>query len=270
MQDEGNIFTEQPLYHRDSQRSRVKRVPNKQSQQNFSSRSFFKLSFLLLLVSIFIWGWIKLTNPETFPIEHVQIKGEYPRVNREALRQTILPFVDNGLIKLDKTGLQDRLLQLPWVATAIVKRVWPNKILVTLTEQKPIARFGKNILLNAEGDVFNVNVDTIPEGLPLFVGPSDQKKLMIQAYQAIEQVLAQLNRKITILTLDTQQFWRLQLDNGIVLLIGKIDPLPRLQRFVAVYPQVIGTKAATIDYVDLRYSHGIAVHFKNQTSAITS
>lgn len=267
MQDEGNIFTEQPLYNRDPRRSRIKRLPQQQPQ---SSRLILKISLALLLVSALVLGWLKLTNPETFPIYDVKIDGHYARVDHNALRQTILPFIQKGFVMIDTAGLQDRLLQLSWVETAKVRRIWPDKIVITLTEQHPIARFSKNILLNAEGGLFNVKPSTIPAGLPLFIGPPDQQKLMIQAYQTMGAALAPLNRKITILASDTQQFWRLQLDNGIVLLIGKIDPLARLQRFIAVYPQVIGNKAAIIDYIDLRYNHGMAVHFKSQNLTTTA
>jgi cell division protein FtsQ len=262
MQDEGNIFTEQPLYNRHPQRSGIKRLPK---QTPPSSKIVRKVSLALLLISSIVLGWLKLSHPETFPIYDIKVKGYYPHIDRNTLRQTILPFVQKGFIMLDTAGLQDRLLQIPWVATANIQRVWPDKIIITLTEQQPMARFGKNMLLTPEGNLFAIEGNSLPQGLPLFIGPQDERKLMIETYPAMKKVLSSINQTITILAIDSQQFWRLQLNNGIVLLIGKIDALPRLQRFADVYSQVVGTKSSsTIDYIDLRYNHGMAVHFKNQ------
>jgi len=262
MQDEGKIFTEQRVYKRGTDRARKSR-PIAQPH-TASNHWLLKSSLLLLLVSILIWGWLKLTNPENFPIYNVQIRGNYVHVDHNNLRQTIVPFIQKGFLMMDTRGLQDRLLQLPWVATAKVQRIWPDKIIIYLTEQHPVARFGKNTLLNAEGELFTVKPQTVPAGLPLLMGPLGQQKLMLDTYQAMHNTLTPLSLKATILVVDPQQFWRLQLDNGIVLLIGKTDPIARLQRFVAVYPQVVGDKATLIDYIDLRYSHGMAIHFKNQ------
>lgn len=266
MQDEGKIFTEQRAPRRDFDRFRSTRSPKQQS--NNSSRWLLKLSLGVLLISTIAWGWIKLANPETFPIYNVEIRGHYARVDHNNLRQAIIPFIQRGFLMMDVTGLQDRLQQLSWVATAKIKRVWPDKVIITLTEQKPFARVSKTALLNTEGDLFTVKPATIPTGLPLFIGPPDQQKLMLQTYKSFSAALAPLNLKIATLAVDNQQFWRLQLDNGIVLLIGKTDYSQRLQRLVDVYSQVVGNKVALIDYIDLRYNHGVAVHFKSQNNSV--
>lgn len=266
MQDDGKIFTEQRAPRRDFDRFRSTRSPKQQS--NNSNRWLLKLSLGILLISIIAWGWIKLTNPETFPIYNVEISGHYPRVDHNNLRQVIIPFIQRGFLMMDTTGLQDRLQQLSWVATVKIKRVWPDKVIITLTEQQPFARINKTTLLNTEGDLFTVKPTTIPAGLPLFISPPDHPKLMLQTYKSFSDALAPLSLKIVALAVDQQQFWRLQLDNGIVLLIGKTDYLQRLQRFVDVYPQVVGNKVALIDYIDLRYNHGMAVHFKTQNNSV--
>jgi len=39
--------------------------------------------------------------------------------------------------------------------------------------------------------------------------------------------------------------------------------LTHISHFVKVYPKIIGERANQVDYVDLRYSNGLAIHWKN-------
>jgi cell division protein FtsQ len=225
-------------------------------------RWFLKLSLGFILICVLVYGWFKLTDPETFPIHSVKIAGTYSHIDQEKLRATILPFIRKGFLVIDTASLQDRIQQLPWVYSANVHRVWPDILMIGLVEQQPIARYNDNALLNKYGEVFNIDPASMPTNLPLFIAPPGQQVLLWQTYQKLSALIAPLDLKINILGLDARQSWRLQLSNGIVLLLGKLAPEQRLARFVAAYPQVVGTRSAAINYVDLRYTHGMAVGFK--------
>jgi cell division protein FtsQ len=217
------------------------------------------------LAAAIAWSWIKYQNVPVFPIQNVKINGVYPHVNHALLQQTILPFTQHGLLTMDASSLRDRLQQLPWVNTVNVQRAWPHTLAITLTEQKPVARFNNQALLSEEGILFTIGTSEVPAGLPLFTAPQGQQALVLQNYQQMAALLKPLALTITVLTVDDRQAWRLQLANGLVLLLGREQPLQRLQRFVAAYPQLVANKAAvTINYIDLRYANGMAVNFKNQ------
>lgn len=260
MYEEGKIFIQQRLYAHDEKRARSTRLP----QPAPHGRWFLKLSLAILLISVLVWGWIKLSDPQTLPINTVSVQGDYPHVDRELLRQAILPYTKKGYIRLDVAGLQEKLQKLPWVASATVQRTWPDTVIIALVEHRPIARFGSQMLLSEGGEPFNIGQIKPPGGLPFFVGPAGQQKLMLQTYHEMSAILSPLSVKINALVLDEQQFWRLQLNNGLILLIGRVEPLERLKRFMAIYQQVIGGRLSTIEYVDLRYMHGIAVRYKSQ------
>jgi cell division protein FtsQ len=265
MRDEGKAITARRQYPYTSHRSRKVKVAA--PEQEWHKSWFVKTCCGLLLLIFLLAGWSKLTNPRTFPICAVQITGNYGHVDHEALRQVVLPFLKSGFIWIDATGLHDRLLQLPWVYSVSVKRHWPDKLQIQITEQQPIARFNDMALINNQGDVFSVNANTTPPGLPVFYGPIGSQQLMLATYQQILTTLAPLNARIASLSLDTRQSWQLQLDNGMLVILGKTDPLARLQRFVAVYPQMIGNRAANVLSADLRYPNGIAVQFKDEAQA---
>jgi cell division protein FtsQ len=46
------------------------------------------------------------------------------------------------------------------------------------------------------------------------------------------------------------------------LLLGKGINNERLERFISVYPKLLGEKIAQVDSVDLRYTNGFAVRWK--------
>ncbi len=266
MREEGKIISGQRLYGRAREKGRpASQVYQKHQQPD--NRWLLKLSLSILMMSAFIWGWQKISNPATLPIKTVQVTGNYTHVDQTALRQTITPFIDKGFLWIDVNGFQDRLQQVPWVRNVAIKRVWPGRLVVKLTEEQAVARIGEDVLVDSGGDTFTVDKNTIPAGLPQFISPvAGQQKLMLQTYQAMSAVLTPLNIQITALSLNVRQSWALQLSNGIVLLVGKVNAVQRLQRFVQAYTQVVGDNIQAINSIDLRYANGIAVRFKNQAT----
>lgn len=200
--------------------------------------------------------------PEVLPLRTVNITGTFPHVDPNVLRETLQPFMQQGFLTVHTTALRTRLQQFPWIYAVDIKREWPDTLNIKLIEQQPIARFNDQALINAQGDLFTVDPATIPTTLPIFLGAPGQQTLLLQTYQKMTSIVTPLKLKITILNVDARQAWRLQLDNGIVLLLGKDDPLERLQRFVAAYPQLVNSQTPPISYIDLRYPHGMAVSFK--------
>lgn len=229
---------------------------------------FWKISLAFLGLSILIWAWAKLTNPVDFPIRNVKIEGNYSKVDRTAIREAILAYTQDGFWRADVSGLQDRLSQLSWVYNAKVQRIWPDGLAVILTEQQPVASYGNGMLVNDQGDLFKATAATIPQGLPIFASPEGQQKLMLAQYQQMSVILKPLGLKIAELDMDARQSWQLKLSNEITLFLGRDDPLIRVQRFAASYSQIIASRAAPIQTVDLRYTNGMAVVFKNQSTAI--
>ena len=53
--------------------------------------------------------------------------------------------------------------------------------------------------------------------------------------------------------------WRMKLDNGLELELGRDEVGPRLDRFVAIWRQELSRLPYRMEYVDLRYPNGFAV-----------
>ncbi|PRM00854.1 Cell division protein FtsQ [Haemophilus influenzae] len=61
------------------------------------------------------------------------------------------------------------------------------------------------------------------------------------------------------INIDDRGAWQVQLDNDIVLKLGRGDWKSKLERFVTIYPQIDVPENKKIDYIDLRYTTGAAV-----------
>lgn len=228
---------------------------------------FFKFSLSLLLLLSFILLWQKLADPTCFPVKKIKISGDLTYVKQSNLQQIILPFTAKGFLRLDSRGLKDKILRLPWIASVTIKRFWPDTLAVGFTTKKPIAFIGNRGLLDEQGNIFSPGrVDLSSLDLPIFIGPLGQQKYLLQTYMTMNPLLTNLNLKIKLLKLVDQQFWYLHLSNGLSLYLNRTEPFLQLRRFVEVYSDVIESKVSMIDYVDLRYAHGMAVKFKKRIS----
>jgi cell division protein FtsQ len=68
--------------------------------------------------------------------------------------------------------------------------------------------------------------------------------------------------KLKRLRVDARQSWRIETEEGLLLDLGRRDVMPRLSRFVQLYPFMKGQVEATPERVDLRYTNGFSVYWQ--------
>ena len=75
------------------------------------------------------------------------------------------------------------------MAQASVRRVWPDRLVIQLDEQLPVARWGDSALLNNEGKAFKPqNIGSFSE-LPRLSGPERAKRKVMRQYQQFSGLL---------------------------------------------------------------------------------
>lgn len=224
----------------------------------YSKTALKAVLFLLFVVSIFALSSRVRT---AFPIQSVKVYGVH-QTDSADVQESLGPLVNKGFFAIDVEHIKDRLLQSPWVAKAVVQRVWPDKVLVTVTEKTAIARWNKDSLLSANGEIFSPDPKTYPADLPQLKGADNEQIVMLKQFKKISSQLAALHFKILRLEMTPDRSWSITLDNGVKLSAGRKDVLTHINHFVKVYPKVIGSRMAEVDYVDLRYPNGMAVKWK--------
>ncbi len=223
-----------------------------------------KLFVILLFLIGVLWFTKSLGEMRRFPIQKVKIFG-IKNTDPQEMQHLLIPLVSQGFFGTDVSSIKERLMQLPWIAQASVRRVWPGQLNVILSERRAVANWNNRGLLSSSGEIFNPSIKTYPEGLPKLVGPSGMHIQMLDYYSKINKVLQPVHVKIARLELTSYQAWNMTFDNGIRVNAGYKDILTRMSHFVKVYPKIVGERASDVDYIDLRYENGLAIKWKSIT-----
>lgn len=210
-----------------------------------------------------------LLDPHTLPIRRVQIAGQFRHLTSAQLQEAVANTVSGGFFTVDVEAVMRAARTLAWVDAASVRRVWPDTLRLEVTEQTPLARWHAHDLLNRRGDRFTPPADTLPADLPEFQGPAGLEAAITASYYEMGKALAPAGLKIARLIQDERRSWRVLLDNGIELRLGRDDAYPRLLRFVRLYPKVLATRATEIATIDLRYTNGFAVAWNHKPDNAT-
>ncbi len=233
-----------------------------QSVKRWLSPALIAIS--IALVGVGAWqGYHWLTLPTTLPIRSVTLAGELKYVDPGRLQLLLKDEVNAGFFSLDLMGIKQKIESLPWVYQASLRRIWPDKLQITVEEQRPIARWGDSGLINRYGDIFEVAVAPGELELPVIVGRRQRCKALIKSFNMADQLLYPLGLKLVSLTEDQRGDQRLQLNNGALLALGRKNRGERLQRFIASYRKTLAPFMDEIARLDLRYANGFAVKWKN-------
>jgi len=222
-----------------------------------------RLLLLALLVGGAVWGTQQLFDPQTFPVRTVRIESQLEHVEQERIRQAVENHVAAGFIGVDVDAVRDGIEAIAWVDRATVRRSWPDRLVIRIEEQRVLARWGSDALLNIRGEVFEAEIDEAMNGLPLLRGPKETNRMVAEQYAAMQQMLSPLGLGITDMSLSERRALTLKLNNDLQLGLGRADADLRLLRFVRVYPQVIASRLAAIEMIDLRYTNGFAVRWRD-------
>nr|WP_236614308.1 cell division protein FtsQ/DivIB [Stutzerimonas azotifigens] len=231
-----------------------------------------RLSWPLLLVALLYGGYelaLRLLPYADRPITKVSVQGDLAYVSREAVQQHIAPFVEASFFKVDLNGMRHDLEQMPWIAHAQVRRVWPDQVVIRLDEQLPIARWGEEALLNNQGEAFAPSELSNYEHLPQLHGPKRAQQRVMQQYQLLSQMLRPLGFSITRLELRERGSWFLTTSEGIELLLGRDHLVEKVRRFGTIYEKALKEQSGNIARIDLRYSNGLAVAWREPIPAAT-
>lgn len=220
------------------------------------------LSYLLFLV-LLLWIAISFRHNSVFPIKKVRIEGAFLHLDPKLVRNIVSQHIGAGFFGLNAMVLSDRLMVLPWLYNVSVQRVWPDELLVFLEEQHPLVIWNNVALFNNDGVLFFPEAKNFPHNLPKIIAANLDAKIAFNTYLTMSRALAPLNLNVTEIFIDAYNAWRLTLNNGLIIFLGRNDALARLQLFVTTYPKIIANPKKKPLQVDLRYNHGFAVSWES-------
>lgn len=217
------------------------------------------LTGVAALLFLFAALQLLLSTP-LFPLRELAIRGTFENMSRAELHNAGLERIGGNFFSVRLRDVRSAFEGLPWVRRADVRRVWPDRLEVTLEEHRPLARWGEDAMVNTFGERFTARSDAM---LPLLAGPAGTERVVTDRYRQFSQLVAPLGAQIRQLVLTPRYAWQLQLSSGLEIVLGRDaqrDAVEaRLARFVESYPQTLAKIKRSHEHVDLRYPNGFAL-----------
>lgn len=194
-----------------------------------------------------------------FVVDRVDVMGE-GRLREEDVRRALGVTPGDYLFELDIKAAQNRVESLSWVDRAVVRRLWPDRIVVQIVERKPYALWQHQGILQ----VVDVAGNTIKEAdpieyanLPLVVGANapDQAERM----QNILRTYPEIYHRIDALIYLNDNRWDLYMDGGemrVKLPAG--DPDAAINRLYRLHQQTM-ILDRSIGQIDMRLPDRLTV-----------
>lgn len=200
------------------------------------------------------------------PIRSIEIHGPFQRVTALRIEEEISADLDDGFVSADLSAIQQRIMAMPWIDEATVARRWPSRLRITVSEQVPAAIWGESGLLNVRGELFVTKARHIPAELPRLSGPENRSGVVARRYLRVRDRLIPLGLDLRRVHLDPRGAWEMTLQNGVEVRLGRRDVQDRTDLFLEIVADIITSRAADIDYVDMRYSNGFTIGWNNGSS----
>ena len=234
----------------------------------------FMLAAAALLAALGAW----LLRAPLFTLSAITLDGELARSNLATVRANALPQLAGNFFSLDLERGRAAFESVPWVRQAVVRRVWPNRLTVTLEEHHAAALWlddkdaRSDRLVNDHGEVFEANLgDVEDENLITLAGPEGSSRAMLALQRRLADTLAPIAARIGTLKLSSRGSWRAELDGGASLELGRggeNEVVARAARFVRTlalatqrFADAGGSPRALIA-ADLRHPDGYAMRLR--------
>jgi cell division protein FtsQ len=201
-------------------------------------------------------------NLPIFALKEVSITGtnktdgRFKYITREQINSLISSQIAGSFFTVDLDTISNAFEKLPWVRAASVRRHWPHSLEVKLEEHVVLARRGSSELVNNYGEVFTAMTN---KRLPKFTGPVESSYEVSQQYVVFRKLLQSLQKNIAQLDFSPRRAWRIHMEDGVVLELGREQVETRLGLYVLAHEHIVLQFKEQVTYVDLRYPNGFSV-----------
>jgi len=243
---------------------------------NMAALAVFALAAVVLVAAAIAW----LLRAPLFTLRSITLDGDLSRSNLATVRANALPRLVGNFFSVDLERGRAAFESVPWVRRAIVRRVWPNRLDVTLEEHRAVALWqglsesdgGVEKLVNLQGEVFEANLgDVEDENLITLAGPAGSSAQVLALERRLAGTLAPMGARIDTVRLSSRGSWHVELDSGADLELGRgsdDEVIARTERFVRTFAQATARFADAsgvprpLIAADLRHPDGYALRMR--------
>ncbi|RDX36262.1 cell division protein FtsQ [Kangiella sp. HD9-110m-PIT-SAG07] len=223
---------------------------------------------LVAIALVFGGIWVFSVNTDNvFPINKVELQ-KHKFTNAVGVYDVLRGIEDRGFFTLEMEQVEAKLVELPWVKTVQLRKVWPDTLQVSVAEHTPMAYWNDSGIVSTEGEVF-YPVETPQDSWVKLSGPDSMAKDLTELLKLYQQQLLEKEMIIDRMELSQRGAINVVLTDGLEVRLGNVHVEERIERFMQYIDSVKQQKKATLAYVDLRYQNGMAAQWvENETSVI--
>lgn len=185
-----------------------------------------------------------------FGIDQVSLTGYRFALDRDVFNALDLGNV-KSIVSLDASAVKERLERIPWIATAELKRSYPNRLEVRVSERKPFAvwaRGDSSYLIDETGRVLTALGGAKFPDLPLVSGEGAATEA--SALMGLVARYPDIARRLTEAERVGERRWTLKLAGGVVLKLpadGEAYVLESISRDREL-AKLVASESAIIDF----------------------
>jgi len=217
-------------------------------------------SSLLAAAAVALW----VAQRPWFDFRRIEVGGDVRHISRAAVRAAIAGRLAGNYFTMRLDQARRAFEALPWVAEVSVRRIWPNRLRVTLIEHQALGEWSDGRLVSDAGVLFLANPAEAEADGPLvsFSGPAQYALQAVRHFHDFSAALNPLQIRIVSLRISDRASWSLRTTPRMQVELGRDDPPGRLQQrlatIAAAYPAVTARLGGPVTRIDARYSNGFA------------
>lgn len=199
----------------------------------------------------------------TLPVQSVRISGEFVRVPKTDIERAVAPLLTPGLARIDVEALRRAALEVPGVREAKVRRVWPDRLEISVIERVAVARWVSGGYIENDGTHFApADGDAPADSLPLLAGPEGSQPRVLDLHSALERVLAPLGLPLIATELTRRGVLYATLRGGPRLVMRPETIERNAGTYAKALAKVMAGRLHEIERIDFRYPTGFAVRMR--------
>ena len=196
------------------------------------------------------------------PVDTIVVSGEPTQAEREWVEQALSSVPLSGILSTNLEMIEAQLVSMGWTRQVTVRRHWPDRLEVRLHKVVPVARWGDQSYLAADGEAMELPDEHLD--LPLLSASISTPQQTMEVYRLLQLFASRFNLQIVTLVESPQGEWLVSFEDGMRVFLGAQDVNARMQRFLRTYENALRHQGQSVDYADARYTSGIAVRFKSE------
>ena len=228
-------------------------------------KSALRFSLLLAVLLIVMAGSVSLYRYIDRPLAHIAVISPYQRVTQQDIETLVGDITSGGFISLDLSVVRQRLEAHPWIASASVRRQWPNRLQLRIVEEVPIARWRDSGFLNRSGVALNATDNRALSNLPHLVGQEGSSRLVMSEFRDVSELMFSQGLKVVAFSVDAHDTRSLKLASGHEVVLGRSDVIAKVRRFLAIWQGELASRQQDIKAIDARYDNGVAVSWRKSS-----